>query len=463
MAEKSQKTRIVILGGGFGGLYAALHLDKAIAGDPSIEVTLVDRENFSLFTPMLHEVGAGDLSPTDIVNPIRRMLKRVQFLKAEVKAIDLPARRVTITHGLAGEAVELEYDHLLIALGSETNFFGLPGVEERAMAMKSVGDAFFIRNRIIAHLEGATLEEDESVRRALLTFVVAGGGFSGTETVGAINDFARETVRFYPRLSENLIRVVLAHPGDVILPELGEKLGRYAQKKLAERKVEVLLNTRVLGFTERGVELTGRGPIQTPLLVWTAGVTPSDALKDLPCRKEKGHLVVDLNLEVPDFPGVWALGDCASIPNPKTGKPHPPTAQHAIREAKQAAKNILAAIRGGTKKPFIFSTIGQLAAIGHRTGVARVFGLNFSGFVAWWLWRGVYLLKLPRFEKKVQVALGWILDLFFRRDIVQYLTERDIDSLHQRLNAIRQYSITLRRREEPAEKRELAEVAANPR
>jgi NADH dehydrogenase len=458
MTEKSQKTRVVILGGGFGGLYAAMHFDKAIAGDSSIEVTLVDRENFIVFTPMLHEVASGDLNSADIVNPIRKMLKRVQFLRAEVKAIDLHARRVTASHGLLGEVVELEYDHLLLALGSETNFFGLPGVAEVAMTMKSVGDAFFLRNQMIALMEEATLEEDESIRRKLLTFVVAGGGFAGTETVGAINDLAREAVRRYPKLSENLVRVVLVHPNAVILPELGEKLGRYAQKKLAERKVEVLLNTRVLGYSERGVELSEHGPIPTLMLVWTAGVTPSAAVKDLPCAKQKGRVVVDVNLETPEFHGVWAVGDCASVPNPRTGTPHPPTAQHAIREAKQAAKNILAAIRGEPKKPFSFTTIGLLAAIGHRAGVANVFGMNFSGFLAWWLWRSIYLSKLPRLEKKLQVAAGWTLDLFFRRDIVQYLNKNDIEFLNRRLIAIRRYAITLKKGVEAVPNHEFAKV-----
>lgn len=441
MRGELKTKRILILGGGFGGLYAALYLDKAIANDPSIEVTLVDRENFSLFTPMLHEVASGDLVMADIVNPIRKMLKRVQLIKAEVMDINLSTGRVTVGRGLLGEPMELTYDHLLFALGSETNFFGLPGVEERAMTMKSIGDAFFLRNRVIALLEAATLEDDESVRRALLTFVVVGGGFAGTETVGAINDFVREAVKHYPKLCEDFIRVVLVHPNAVILPELGETLGRYAQKKLAERKVEILINTRALGYSERGVELSENGPIQSPILIWTAGVTPSPVLKDLPCRKEKGRIIVDLNLEVPEFSGVWAIGDCASIANQETGKPHPPTAQHAIREAKQAAKNILAAVRGGQKKPFVFSTIGQLASIGHRTGVARILGVNFSGFVAWWLWRTVYLLKIPRIEKKLQVALGWTLQLLFRRDIVQYLTERDIEFLHQHLTAFRRYPI----------------------
>src|SRR6266481_7735853 len=439
--EPTAKTRVLILGGGFGGLYAALHLDKTIAAEPNVEVTLVSRENFVLFTPMLHEVAAGELQMSDIVNPIRKILRHAVFFEAEVHSIDLINRRVTSSHGALSHRRELAFDHLVLALGSETNFFNLPGLAERAITMKSGTDPFLLRNRVIALLESASLEESESVRRAMLTFVVAGGGFAGVETVGALNDFVREGVRSYPKLNPGWIRVLLVHPGKVVLPELGESLGVYAQKKLRERRVEIQTGTRVLGYSGNGVELSSGESIKTATLVWTAGVTPASALKDLPCKKEKGRLVVDENLELPEFPGVWAVGDCAWILNRKTGKPHPPTAQHAIRQATQVGKNIVAAIRGDSKKPFLFSTLGQLATIGRRTGVANILGINFSGFLAWFLWRSIYLLKLPRFEKKLRVALGWTLDLFFPPDLVQYITVRDIDSLHEHLTHLRKNAL----------------------
>jgi len=434
----SPKTRILVLGGGFGGLYAALTLDKTFAADPNVEVTLVSRDNYALFTPMLHEVAAGELDMSDIVNPIRKMLRRAEFVQAEVQAIDLPARRVTVGIGLRGDSQELTFDHLVLALGSETNFFNLPGLAERAITMKSGADPFLLRNRVIALLELASLEENESARRGMLTFVVAGGGFAGVETIGALNDFVREAVKAYPKLSAHWIRVLLVHPGAVVLPELGESLGLYAQKKLRERRVEIQTGTRVLGYSRKGVELSTGEAIQTSTLVWTAGVTPAAVLKDLPCRKEMGRLVADETLELPGYPGVWAVGDCAWILNRKTGTPHPPTAQHAIRQAAQVAKNIAASIRGGQKKPFVFSTLGQLATIGRRTGVANILGVNFSGFVAWFLWRGLYLLKLPRLEKKLRVALGWTLDLFFTPDLAQYVTVRDVDSLHAHLTHVRE-------------------------
>ena len=242
-------TRIVILGGGFGGLHSALQFERTIAADPTVEVTLVSRENFLLFTPMLHEVAAGDLDLSDVVCPLRQILKHVRFLQAEVDCINLEARQVSLAYGVGRHRSVLTYDHLVIALGSESNFFKLPGVEERALTMKSLGDAFILRNHVLGMLEMASLTDDAFAQRALLTFVVAGGGFAGVETVGALNDFVREAIAYYPALAEAERQVVLVHPNSVILPELGESLGRYAQARLQSRKVEIRSETRVIGFS----------------------------------------------------------------------------------------------------------------------------------------------------------------------------------------------------------------------
>jgi NADH dehydrogenase len=416
--------RVVILGGGFAGLYTALELEKALARRPNFEVTLVNRENFFLFTPMLHEVAASDLDVTHIVNPLRKLLRRVRFFEGEAEAVDLARRRVSVTHGSERHPHQLPYDHLVIALGSVTNFFDLPGLEERALTMKTLGDAIELRNRLIENLEAADFECSVGNREPLLTVVVAGGGFAGVETIAAINDFVREAIDFYPHLSEDLLRMVLVHPGPVILPELGEDLGAYAQRKLSARKVEIRVNTKVIGVSAHGVELSDGSRIPTNTLVWTAGTSGHPLLETLPCPKERGRLSVNEFLEVPEWPGVWALGDCALIPDSRTGTSYPPTAQHALREGTVLARNVLAAIRGRPKRPFIFSTIGQLAAIGRRTGVARILGVNFSGFFAWWLWRTIYLGKLPRFEKKLRVALDWALDLVFSKDLVQLNTAK---------------------------------------
>jgi NADH dehydrogenase len=422
--SEQQKTRILILGGGFAGLHAAMHLDETLARDPGIEITLVNRDNFFLFTPMLHEVAASDLDLTNIVNPVRKLLKRINFFAGEVESINLERKLVTVSHGFDHHHHELPYDHLVIGLGSITNFFNLPGLEKRALTMKSLGDAIHLRNRLIAHLEEADTECAAELRRPLLTFVVAGGGFAGVETIAGINDFVRAAVRFYLNLREDMLRVVLVHPGNVILPELGEELGKYTGTKLAERGVEIRVNTRVTGVTDNTVQLSTGEQIESKALIWTAGTSPNPVLDLLPCTKERGRLKVDENMRVPDWPGVWALGDCALVPDRKTGQYHPTTAQHALREGKTLANNLIASVRGGTLKPFSFSTIGQLAAIGRRTGVANILGFNFSGFVAWWMWRTIYLSKLPRFEKKLRVALDWTLDLLFTKDLVQFQTFR---------------------------------------
>jgi NADH dehydrogenase len=419
-----EKTRILILGGGFAGLHAAIHLDDTLARDPKVEITLVNRDNFFLFTPMLHEVAASDLDLTNIVNPVRQLLRRVHFFAGEVEAINLERKQVKVSHGFDRHHHDLPYDHLVIGLGAITNFFNLPGLAERALTMKSLGDAIHVRNRLIALLEEADTECCADIRGPLLTFVVAGGGFAGVETIAAINDFVRHAVRFYGNLREDMLRVVLVHPGPVILPELGDQLGQYAQKQLAQRRVEIRVKTRVSGLTDTGVQLSTGEMIQTRALIWTAGTSPNPVLLELACDKDRGRLKVNEHLQVPNWPGVWALGDCALIPDDKTGNYHPPTAQHALREGKVLAHNLIASVQGSALKPFSFSTIGQLAAIGQRAGVARIFGVNFSGFIAWWLWRTIYLSKLPRFEKKLRVALDWTLDLVFGKDLVQFQTFR---------------------------------------
>jgi NADH dehydrogenase len=405
-------------------MYAALEFERALERGAQLDVTLVNHDNFFLFTPMLHEVAASDLDITNIVSPIRKLLRRVTFFHGEIEAIDLIHRRVGLSHGHEQQCHALPYDHLVLALGSTTNFFNIPGLARRAFTMKSLSDAIALRNHLIANLEEADYECGTVQRAPLLNFVVAGGGFAGVETIAAMNDFLREAVRFFPHLREDMLRVLLVSSGRVILPELGEKLGTYAQRKLAEQKVEIRSNCKVTAVTDHKVTLSDGTTVPTNTLVWTAGIRPHALLDTLPCEKTEGRVLVNEYLEVPGWPGVWALGDCARVPDPKTGKSHPPTAQHALREGRVAAQNILATVRGGSKKPFRYSTLGLLAPIGKRTGVANILGVNFSGFIAWWLWRTIYLLKLPRFEKKVLVALDWTLDVLFSKDLVHFRTTR---------------------------------------
>jgi NADH dehydrogenase len=397
----------------------------------------VNRDNFFLFTPMLHEVAASDLDPAAILNPIRKLLKRAQLFVGNVEAIDLDSKKVKVSHGEGRHPHELAYDQLVIALGSVSNFFSLPGVEERALTMKSLNDAVTLRSRLIEQLDEADFECCEAMRESLMTIVVAGGGFAGVETVAGVNDFLREAVKFYPNLSEEMIRVVLVEHGPGVLPEFDSSLGVYAAEKLSRHGVEVRLETAVTSISGRAVTLSDGTSINTRTLIWTAGTAPNPLVAALACPKEKGKLIVDENLEIPGRPGVWALGDCAAIRDRQSGKLYPPTAQHALRQGKVVAHNVIAALRGAAKKPFVFSTIGQLAAIGRRTGVANILGVNFSGYIAWWMWRTIYLSKLPRLEKKVRVALGWSLDLFFSKDLVQLKTN---DAAVCRGGAVKQQS-----------------------
>jgi len=290
------------------------------------------------------------------------------------------------------------------------------------------------RDKIPALLENASVESDPARRKRMLTVVVVGGGFAGVETIGAINDLMRESLPHYGLIDPKEARVVLVHGGKFLLPELGEALGLYAQEKLHERRVEIKLETQVNAYADGAVHCSDGEIIPAELLVWAAGVSPSPILKRLPLELAKGRVVVDSTLEVPGHPGIWAAGDCAAVADPVSKLPYPPTAQHALREGKVIGRNIELRLKGQQPKPFQYKAPGQLAAIGRRTGVARIFGLKFSGIIGFMLWRSVYLMKLPRLEKKLRVALQWALDTIFERDLGQYITPRDVASLARLLD-----------------------------
>jgi NADH dehydrogenase len=381
---------------------------------------LVARENFVLFTPMLHEVAGCYVAPTDIVQPLRKMLRRTHVLVGDVDTIDLSGKRVHVARGDLACGYDLAYDQLVIALGSVTNFFRTPGVEEYCFTMKTLGDAILVRNRVIDMLEVADNESDETECEAMLTVVVAGGGFAGVETAGAVNDYLREAERYYHKVKREMIRVILVHDGEVLLPELTASLGRYAHEKLARRGVEIRMRTKVAGYDGNEVVLNDGTKIATRMFIWTAGSTPPELLSSLPCAMQRNRILTNEFLQVPGWPGVWALGDCAAVPdllNP--GAFHPPTAQHATRQAVTVANNIAAVLFGRALRTIRFRMIGMLATTGWRTGVAEIFGIRFSGIIAWWLWRSIYLIKLPGLQKKVRVAFNWTLDLIFSKDIVQ--------------------------------------------
>ncbi|RYZ36198.1 MAG: NAD(P)/FAD-dependent oxidoreductase [Myxococcaceae bacterium] len=431
-ASAGQRKRVLILGGGFAGVYAALHLEQQLGRRDDVEVTIVSRDNFFLFTPMLHEVAASDLNASSIVISLRKLLPHLSFVEGDLTGLDLHAKTATVAHGgLDGHSHTFGYDYVVLAMGSETNFFGKPGPRDHTLTMKTLGDAMLLRNCLIDRLEEA---DGDCVtmggKNHVVTFVVVGGGFAGVETAGAINDFVHGALPFYPNIHHANVRVMLLHGGEEVLPELGEDLGAYTRKKLIEHGVEVRTGVRVQDVTEAGVVLPDGTLVPTKTVVWAAGVTPPSLLASLPCLKERGRLKVNACMEVPGFPGVWALGDCASVPDlTNGGKPCPPTAQHALRQGQVVARNVCSALKGQPGKAFRYKMLGQLAAIGRRAGVARILGLKFSGTFAWFLWRTIYLSKLPRLETKVRVAMNWTLDLIFRKDVVQLIGPRELDQL----------------------------------
>jgi NADH dehydrogenase len=324
-------------------------------------------------------------------------------------------------------------------------------VAEHALGIKTLGDAVLLRAGMIAMLEAASVEADLGRRKRMLTFVVVGGGFAGVETVGAINDLVTESLPHYGRVDPREVRVVLIG-GKAILPELGETLGLYAQEKLREREVEIKLGAKVIAYAAGAVHCSDGEAIPADLVVWAAGVSPNPILKDIPCNFQNGRIVVNSNLEVPGAPGIWAVGDCASIIDPTSQLPYPPTAQHALREGQRAGENIYARLQGKQPKPLRFKMLGQLATIGRRTGVAMVFGLKFSGTLGWVLWRTVYLMKLARFEKKLRVGLQWALNVLFERDLGQYITLQDVDSLNRLLEATRHEDSAASSQGDPSER-----------
>jgi NADH dehydrogenase len=421
-----QRTRIVILGGGFGGVYTALTLEKLLGRDPSVEVNLISKDNYLVFQPMLPEVISGTIGLLDTITPIRRLCPKTNLYTRQVESIDLKRKRITAAQGFGSRQCSLEYDHLVIALGNVTSFAGAPGLAEHALPFKYLGDALTIRNHVIHALEQADIESDPDVRRALLTFVVAGGGFSGVEAVAELNDFVRVAAKSYRNTMAGEVRVVLLHAGSVILPELPESLGRFAQNLLMKRGVEIRLNTRLTGASAGSAILDSGERIAAKTLVSTVPSAPNPLVAGLPCRKERGRIVVDPHLEVPDYPGVWAVGDCAWILDGKSGQPCPPTAQHATRQARCLAENIVATLRGQPKRVFAFKALGKLGSLGHHSAVAEIVGMKVSGFLAWWLWRTIYLMKLPGLDRKIRVATDWTLDLILPPDIVQLRADKSL-------------------------------------
>ena len=423
---EAKTIRIVILGGGFAGMMTAENLEQEFGADLSVSFTLVSEGNALLFTPMLAEVAGSSLEPSHISTPLRTSLHRTDVVRARVTGVDIERRRVLVASPHGGDAKEIAYDHLVFALGSVSNYFGNENVRNSSFDFKSLLDAIRIRNHVIDMFEVADRERDEARRRELLTFVIAGGGFAGVELAGALNDFARGILADYTHLRPEDVNVTLVHAHGVILPELSQTLGDYARLAMEIRGVHFDLGRHVVD-ARPGLVVLDNCAIPARTLVWTAGTVPNPLLRETGLEVDKrGAVKVDKARAVAGCPGLWALGDCAAVFDGKTGKRCPPTAQLALREGRVVAQNIKAAIQGRECKPFHFDSLGALCIIGHHTACAELKlpwpicrSMRFSGLLAWLMWRGVYLSKLPGLERKVRVLVDWTIELFFPRDIVQ--------------------------------------------
>lgn len=539
-----EQKKIAILGGGFAGIEVLTKLQKEFQNDIRVDITLISKDNYFLFTPMLHEVSSGMIEPRHVASPLRSFCKRARFIESEIKSIDLENRKIEFTnevlearftsnkpHNIRREDKKLDtlsnhlpsvnssdisnvnmkndnknnnyantkndqyvkslwYDYLVIALGSNTNFFGNKNIEKSSFTMKSLYDAFSIRSHIIDTLEQTDIllfEEKKNVvidqqiktdknnnyilnykdnenifentRKSLITYVVVGGGFAGVETIGEINDFIKESIKdYYQNIDIKDVRVILINSGPEILPEMDERLGKFALEELKKKNVEVILNNRVIdvkpiieGNEDKENQVNLRGPkriilkdnsyIIADTLIWTAGVVPEKSVIDISCEHDKsGKVVTDKYLQIKGHRDVYAIGDCASIIEPDSGKPCPPTAQHAIREGQITAENICSSIKRElkfentrerkekgkkreiiefNKKEFSYKTRGIMATIGKRNGVAMIFGYSIKGIFAWGIWRFFYLTHLPTLENKLRVMIDWGIDMMFGRNLTR--------------------------------------------
>jgi len=410
---------IVIVGGGFAGIAVARRLERRLRAAEA-EIVLLSRDNYSLFTPMLPEVTSGELEVRHVVTPIREQLARTRFVLADVDAIDVERREVTYHHVLTGTRIVQRYDHLVLALGSSTSTFGLPGIAEHTWPLKRLGDADALRNHLVWLLELADTVADDARRRRLLTLVVVGGGFTGVETAGEIVELFRSVLRFYKGLRVDEVRMILVEAGPSLLAGLPPKMGEYSRRVLERRGVEVLLGDGVASADESGLTLQSGRRIESETIVWSAGVKPSPTIASiaLPTTK-RGAVNTERDMRVRGFDDVWALGDCAAIPD-GAGGVFPMTAQHAIREGPWLADNIVAVLRGERTKPFSYRALGMMAALGARKAVAQLPGnVVITGFIAWFFWRTYYLLRLPGLDRKLRVAFDWTLELLFPRDTAE--------------------------------------------
>ena len=410
------RMRVLILGAGFAGSYVARLLGKRA---PEIDVTLVDPRNYMLYTPLLPEAASGTVEPRHAVVPVRVMCPQARLLLGRAAAVDMSARTATVRPA-EGDAIDVEFDTLVVALGAIARTAPVPGLVEHAVGFKTIAEAIHLRNHVLQQLELAATIDDPGERERRLTFVFVGGGYAGVEAMAELEDLVRDASRHYPTLRDVPRRWVLADAADHILNDLRGRLGEYAAKQLERRGFELRLNTVLSAVDATGVELSDGERVSTATLVWTAGVRPNPLIAELGLPlDDRGRIVVDEHLRAGD--GLWALGDSAAVPNAAAGgAPDPPTCQHALRQARALARNIVAESRGRPLKPYRYRMLGQAATLGRHKGVCEVAGgLRFRGFAGWWLTRTYHLYQLPLMSRRLRVVSDWTVGLFFRRDVVE--------------------------------------------
>ncbi len=417
--------RIVIVGGGFAGVYAAKYLCRELrrARRTDIEVALVSRENYLVFQPLLPEVIGGTVQMLHTISPIRRIVPEAALHVRAVQEIDLAGGSISLEPGYIPRMHHLQFDHLVVALGTRLAGAMVPGLNEHAIPFKYLGDALRLRHHLVHVLEEAAITTDPVERRRLLTFVVAGGGFSGVECIAEMHDFLGHAVRSFATITFQELRLILLQSGEAILPEMKPKLARFAHRILANRGVEIRTQIRLTAVTaETAITVDKQSgqvdALPTRTVVATVPVEPHPLLSTLPCAKERGKLLVNENLQSVDWPNLWAIGDCAAVPL-ADGRFAPPTAQHAVRQARTCAENIVADLKGEPLAPFRFQSLGSLASLGRRSAVAEVMGISLSGFIAWIMWRAIYLTKFPGWDRKLRILADWLMDLVLPRDITE--------------------------------------------
>jgi NADH dehydrogenase len=416
-----QKKKILVVGGGFGGVFAAKELERL--GRETFDIELINNNNYFVFQPLLPEVAAASIHSSDAVVPLRQLLRRTQVRQAEIMGIDFAKKTVTAVQGFRRLPVDLPYDELVIALGMSVDLKRFPGLPEHALTMKHLADAHRLRTHVISCLEMADVATEAELKRELLTFVVVGAGFSGVETVAEVNELIRRALKYYPNIKQDEIRVYLIEYADRILPTFPADLAEYATRRLRIHGIDVKTGVGTKAATSTAVELTDGSVIPTRTIVATIGNGPNPLVEALGLDMHWARVKTDRFMRVPGHEGVWAVGDAAEIPlveQPAEDPAHyaPPTAQFAVREGQQLARNILAKAKGIPLKPFAYESKGSLASLGMSKAVAEVYGVKLSGTLAWLLWRGFYLSFLPGFATKLRVLVNWILNLFVPPNIV---------------------------------------------